>query len=64
MSLPVGFAPAKEDASIMLPVGLQLVAGLWQEQKILDAGYAWELANDWKRSNGHGFTDTSVHPKL
>ncbi|KAF3054118.1 hypothetical protein E8E11_011773 [Didymella keratinophila] len=64
MSLPVGFAPAKEDAGVMLPVGLQLVAGLWQEQKILDAGYAWESANDWKRVNSQSTTDTSAHPKL
>jgi amidase len=64
MSLPVGFAPAKEDGSVMLPVGLQLVAGLWQEQKILDAGYAWESANDWKRSGSHGTAGVSMLPKL
>ncbi|KAJ4339213.1 hypothetical protein N0V87_003387 [Didymella glomerata] len=64
MSLPVGFAPAKEDDSVMLPVGLQLVAGLWQEQKILDAGYAWESANDWKRSGSHGTAGVPMLPKL
>ncbi|KAJ4373636.1 hypothetical protein N0V86_007779 [Didymella sp. IMI 355093] len=64
MSLPVGFAPAKEDASVMLPVGLQLVGGLWQEQKILDAGYAWESANDWKSGGGHEVTNMSADPKL
>jgi amidase len=48
----------------MLPVGLQLVAGLWQEQKILDAGYAWESANDWKRSGSHGTAGVSMLPKL
>lgn len=64
MSLPVGFAPAKEDANIMLPVGLQLVAGLWQEQKILNAGYAWESANNWKYTSSYGTDDASVPPKL
>ncbi|KAJ4292474.1 hypothetical protein N0V90_009136 [Kalmusia sp. IMI 367209] len=49
MSLPVGFAPSGEDTSVRLPVGMQLVGGLWQEQKILDAGFAWEEANDWKK---------------
>lgn len=49
MSLPVGFAPSRDDKSILLPVGMQIVGGLWQEQKMLNAGYAWELANDWKR---------------
>ncbi|KAF1928419.1 amidase [Didymella exigua CBS 183.55] len=64
MALPVGFAPAKEDANVMLPVSIQLVAGLWQEQKILDAGFAWETANDWKRTGGNSNQDTVVPPKL
>jgi amidase len=54
MSIPVGFAPASSDASVKLPVGMQLVGGLWQEQKILDAGFAWESANDWR---GIGLSD-------
>jgi amidase len=49
MSLPVGFAPSSADPEIRLPVGMQLVGGLWQEQKILDAAFAWESANDWKQ---------------
>ncbi|KAH7094337.1 amidase signature domain-containing protein [Paraphoma chrysanthemicola] len=49
ISLPVGFAPSSQNAEIMLPVGMQIVGGLWQEQKILDASYAWESANDWKQ---------------
>jgi amidase len=48
MSLPVGFAPSNEDPNVRLPVGMQLVGGLWQEQKILDAALAWEDGNDWK----------------
>lgn len=48
MSLPVGFASSNVDGSVELPVGMQLVGGLWQEQKILDAAFAWESANDWK----------------
>lgn len=49
MSLPVGFAPSPIDCNVMLPVGMQLVGGLWQEQKILDAAFAWESANDWQK---------------
>jgi amidase len=49
MSLPVGFAPSKENPDIRLPVGMQLVGGLWQEQKILNAAFAWESANDWRK---------------
>jgi len=51
ISLPVGFAPSTDDTSVRLPVGMQLVGGLWQEQKILDAAFAWESANDWKRND-------------
>ncbi|UPX19703.1 Amidase [Ascochyta rabiei] len=64
MSLPVGFAPAKEDVSVMLPVGLQLVGGLNQEQKILDAGFAWESANDWKNLGDNCTRRETVPPKL
>lgn len=49
LSLPVGFAPSGENSDIKLPVGMQIVGGLWQEQKILDAAFAWEETNDWKR---------------
>lgn len=48
ISLPVGFAPSGENPKIRLPVGMQLVGGLWKEQKILDAAYAWESSIDWK----------------
>ncbi|CAI7610476.1 unnamed protein product [Penicillium viridicatum] len=48
LSIPVGFAPAKEDDQIMLPVGMQIVGGLWQEEKILRAGHVWDTHFDWK----------------
>lgn len=48
LSIPVGFAPAKEDERIMLPVGMQIVGGLWQEEKILRVGYAWESYCNWR----------------
>ncbi|KAK5789343.1 hypothetical protein VI817_008467 [Penicillium citrinum] len=50
MSIPVGFAPAKDDAKVMLPVGMQIVGGLWQEEKILQVGHAWESNFDWKQT--------------
>ena len=64
MSLPIGFAPAKENTSVILPVGMQLVGGLWQEQKILDAGFAWESANDWRKFSSNDPCVTTVPPKL
>ncbi|GAW18764.1 hypothetical protein ANO14919_082460 [Xylariales sp. No.14919] len=50
MSLPVGFAPAKDDTAVYLPVGMQIVGGLWQEKKILRVGHAWESNFDWRAS--------------
>ncbi|KAF1940604.1 amidase signature enzyme [Clathrospora elynae] len=64
MSLPVGFAPSSIDPSVRLPVGMQLVGGLWQEQKILDAGYAWESANDWKQIGVSGVQGQKLPTKL
>ncbi|KAJ5360716.1 Amidase [Penicillium concentricum] len=49
LTIPVGFAPAKEDNQVMLPVGMQIVGGLWQEEKILRAGHIWETRFDWKK---------------
>lgn len=39
ISLPCGRDPAG------LPIGLQMVAGPWQETKLLRAAYAWEMAS-------------------
>jgi len=30
-----------------LPIGLQLVGGLWQEEKILQLAHAYEQATEW-----------------
>ncbi|KAJ5649599.1 Amidase [Penicillium longicatenatum] len=49
LSIPIGFAPAKEDEQIMLPVGMQIVGGLWQEEKVLRVGHVWETHFDWKK---------------
>ena len=49
MSLPIGFAPAKDDSKVMLPVGMQIVGGLWQEEKVLKVGHVWESHYDWKK---------------
>ncbi|KAJ5536391.1 hypothetical protein N7513_009577 [Penicillium frequentans] len=49
LSIPIGFAPAKEDDQIMLPVGMQIVGGLWQEEKVLRVGHVWETHYDWKK---------------
>jgi amidase len=47
MTIPVDWLPAKEDTSVYLPVGMQIVGGLWQDGKVLRAGDAWETKFDW-----------------
>ncbi|KAJ5562906.1 Amidase [Penicillium sp. DV-2018c] len=49
ITIPVGRASAKEDNQVMLPVGMQIVGGLWQEEKILRAAHVWETHLDWKK---------------
>ncbi|EHK47833.1 hypothetical protein TRIATDRAFT_81151 [Trichoderma atroviride IMI 206040] len=49
MSIPVGLAPSKEEPHLHLPVGMQIVGGLWKEDKVLRAGYSWERAFDWSQ---------------
>ncbi|EXJ80498.1 amidase [Capronia coronata CBS 617.96] len=48
MSIPIGKAPAEEDNSVMLPVGMQIVGALWHDDKVLRVGHAWQRAFDWK----------------
>ncbi|KIW16775.1 hypothetical protein PV08_03965 [Exophiala spinifera] len=48
MSLPVGFCPAEDDESVKLPVGMQIVGGMFQEEMIYRVAAAWEKAFDWK----------------
>ncbi|KAL2880226.1 hypothetical protein SGCOL_004275 [Colletotrichum sp. CLE4] len=48
LSIPVGFVAAKDDAQVLLPVGMQIVGGLWQEKRILTIAHAWETNFDWK----------------
>ena len=48
MSIPVGVASSQTEPQVLLPVGMQIVGGLWKEGKVLRAGYAWEKAYDWR----------------
>lgn len=48
MSLPVGFQSAEDDDSIKLPVGMQIVGGMFQEEMIYRVGSAWEAEFEWR----------------
>ncbi len=43
MSLPCGMSAGK------LPIGMQLIGGSFQEEKILQAAYAYEQATEWHK---------------
>ncbi|KAF5980178.1 hypothetical protein FBULB1_5306 [Fusarium bulbicola] len=49
LSLPVGWSKAVDDDSVLLPVGLQIVGGLWHEKKVLNVAKALESSFDWER---------------
>lgn len=42
--IPAGYAPAEDDASAVLPVGVQLLAGVLNEEKVLEVGHVLEQA--------------------
>ncbi len=52
LSVPCGFAasspPSKEGSrEVQLPVGLQIIGAQWQDQKVFNAGYAFQQLTDW-----------------
>ncbi|KAI1749707.1 putative amidase [Xylaria castorea] len=48
ISLPVGFSPAREDPSVKLPVGMQIIGRKYRDVDCLKVAAAWEKAFDWK----------------
>ncbi|KAI0199490.1 putative amidase [Astrocystis sublimbata] len=48
ISLPVGFSPARDDASVKLPVGMQIIGRKYRDADCLKVAAAWEKAFDWK----------------
>ncbi len=48
LSILIGWLPAKEEPEVLLPVATQIASGLWSDDKVPKAGYAWERAFDWK----------------
>lgn len=49
LSLPVGFVRAKDDASVWLPTGLQIVGRKFEDLTCLKVLGSWEKRHDWKR---------------
>jgi amidase len=44
----VGFVPAREDAGVKLPAGLQIVGRKYADIDCLKVSAAWEKEYDWK----------------
>jgi amidase len=49
LTLPVGFAPAKGDEKIKLPVGMQIVGRKFEDLTCPKVAAAWEKASNWKK---------------
>jgi len=54
LSIPCGFAKA-EDASVEMPVGLQIIGPQWGEQNIFNIGHAYQTITDWHKKYPKGF---------
>ncbi|KAG9241951.1 amidase signature domain-containing protein [Calycina marina] len=48
LSLPVGWVPAKEDAKVWLPTGMQIVGRKFGDLEVLKVAASWEGAYKWK----------------
>jgi amidase len=48
LSLPVGFVSARDDKTVLLPTGLQIVGRKFEDLTCLKVAASWEKANDWK----------------
>ncbi|TVY62840.1 Amidase [Lachnellula suecica] len=48
LSLPVGFVPARDNAAVWLPTGLQIVGRKFEDLTCLKIAASWEKENDWK----------------
>jgi len=48
LSLPVGFVPARDDAALKLPTGMQIVCKQFDDLMCLKIAAAWERSKDWK----------------
>jgi amidase len=55
ISIPIGFLPPLDnigrEEGIKLPVGLQIVGGMFLEEVVYRAAAAWESNFDWKKIN-------------
>lgn len=51
ISVPVGFVPAREDPTVRLPVGMQIIGPKFGEDLLLKVAGSWEKHFDWKEIN-------------
>lgn len=49
LSVPCGFAKPRDGVDVELPVGLQIIGPQWGEQKVFNAGFAYQSITDWHK---------------
>ncbi len=71
LSVPCGFGAARDGADggasssvagVQMPVGLQIIGPQWGEQKIFDAGHAYQTVTDWHKKMPPDFVPASPLP--
>jgi amidase len=50
ISIPVGLVPARDNPSIKLPVGMQIIGPKFGEGLLFKVAGSWEECNDWKKN--------------
>src|SRR3990167_5154594 len=57
LSVPCGFGKPADGTEVALPVGLQIIGPQWGEEKIFQAGFAYQQVTDWHKAKPKGFED-------
>jgi len=55
LSVPCGFGKPADGESVDLPVGLQIIGPQWGEEKVFQAGYAYQQVTEWHKIKPKGF---------
>src|SRR3989338_2909202 len=57
LSVPCVFGKPADGTEVALPVGLQIIGPQWGEEKIFQAGFAYQQVTDWHKAKPKGFED-------
>ncbi|MGE4443724.1 MAG: Asp-tRNA(Asn)/Glu-tRNA(Gln) amidotransferase subunit GatA [Candidatus Altimarinota bacterium] len=57
ISVPAGFAVSEDNEKELLPVGVQILAPQFQDEKVLEVAHVFEQATQYGKKNPQGFED-------